>query len=165
VPTARSSALSFRQKREEREMTEERTLARPLRLPDATSFGELFEFLADWHSGSGASREARLSPPVSVTIDCWSAKAPRTVEIELGPLCVLQLISGRRSIAVRPLGATVEAVRPFLLGDQNEAITFRIIEHRETGRALVIAESSLILQNVWIAYIDPATIPGEESQQ
>lgn len=113
-------------------------------------------------SGRELARHERSGTP------CRECKGRGTLPIEVGPFCQVERQKqrdthnrGSYGLAVKPTKITLDAIAGWLVGDANEHWGFRIIDHGEI--ALVIAESSLIIGGPWIAYIDPATIPTEES--
>jgi hypothetical protein len=110
----------------------------------------VLEYLGDWDQKtmSAYAGEIPATRPEPVIVD----------GNELGPFCTIEFPGSRRSVAVRALPATVEAIRPRIV-TPDDHLSFRIVGHKGTGRALVVAEHGYIIGSHWLAYIDPATIP------
>lgn len=130
-------------------------LPRPLLLPDVRDFAELLECLAPWDYDTMNHRSGVPGPARPEPVGCEGN--------ELGPFCSVDLGAlGRssRHLAVRARPATVAALRGHLFS--GDVLSFRVIGHVSSGRALVLAQHQSILADHWLAYIDPATIPHSE---
>lgn len=128
-------------------------LDRPLLLPNIRSFGQLFDYKGVWDHAA--------EPDILV--------APRYIgRNELGPFCSVKLANpeGRhyhgRSLSVRARDIVIEAIEPRIV-TPDDHLSFEIIEHHKTGMALVICQHGYIIGSHWLAYIDPSTIPGQET--
>jgi len=116
-------------------------------LLDAESFSDVLEYIGEF-----VYDRDRNGPAVAHIGDN-----------EISGFCTVDLsqVGGphHRSIRVRPLAAVLDAVRGRIVTD-DDRLSFRIIAHGSTGRALVILEHGHIIGSHWLAYIDPATIPA-----
>ena len=129
------------------------TLPRPLLLPDARSFTDVLGYVREWDHAT-MSHNAGVVPRPDLR-----PEPAKIGDNEVGPFCSIRLVDSRRSIAVRATQAVLDAVAPRIVtGDDH--LSFQIIEHKGTGRALVILEHGYIIGSHWLAYIDPATIPA-----
>lgn len=128
-------------------------LARPLLLPDARTFAEVLTYEREWYHATMSHYAGVVARPELVP-------RPRMIgRNELGPFCTVKTTrDGRRSIAVTATDAVRDVIRPRIVTDDDH-LSFKVIEHAESGRALVIAEHGYIIGSHWLAYIDPATIP------
>jgi hypothetical protein len=129
------------------------TLYKPLLLPDARTFDDVLELLAPWDHATMSPRNGALPPE--------RPQPTRTVEGQsFGPFCSvdlsqLSMVAQHLAVACRPATVLALAGRTF-----TGSHSFRIIGHRSTRRALLLAEAEAILASYWLAYIDPATVPG-----
>lgn len=140
---------------------------RRILLPDVLSFGELFAEAQPWTYGPphafGPTRIHMRNEPV---LKLYAAVfgGPKIAEDyergnELGPYCHVEARGGRWALDVRPTDAVVEAVAERIM-TPDDRLSFRIIEHAESGWALVIAQQhGQILGDHWLAYVDPTGIP------
>ena len=144
-------------------------LHRPLLLPDARSFADVLEYCGEWggrmDGGYEGTRPEPRHIPEETPADAssWERSAWRNDgRNEIGPYCTVDLSQHGgphfRSIAVRATDATMTALEGRIV-TPDDTISFRVIAHEGTGRALVIAEHGYIIGSHYLAYIDPATIP------
>jgi predicted RNA methylase len=129
-------------------------LARPLLLPDARRFEELFDYHGEWQTPTDNGQVAACAR--TLPAPCGKANT-------LGPYCTIDLHEGglgpaHRAIIVRANDAVVNALaESIVVGD--DTLCFQIIAHSDTDRALVVVRHNRIIGSRWLAYIDPATIP------
>lgn len=139
------------------------TLARPLLLPDARAFSDVLEYLGEWsHDRDYVKPEPRYIPEVTPEADEWERSAWRDDgRNQIGPFCWIRRVKSirMRSIAVRATDAVIDAVEPRIV-TPDDHLSFEVIEHESTGRALVILKHGYIIGSHWLAYIDPETIPN-----
>lgn len=141
-------------------------LARELLLPDARSFLDVFELASVWKYGNEHAYAPVLLPagPVGDTLEAilglagLPPKDPASRN-EVGPYCSVQARTASWALDVVPRPAVLEAVAPRLV-TPDDRLSWEIIEHSATGRALVLLQHGRIIGSHWVAYIDPATIPG-----
>lgn len=124
---------------------------RPILLPNARDFSEVLSYVGEWvqsKPGQGC--------------DEANGKPRKIGENEIGPFATVDLsqVGGERhrSIAVRATDATIEAVAPRIV-TEDDHLSFQLIAHRDR-RVLVVLQHGYIIGSHWIAYIDPATIPA-----
>lgn len=143
---------------------------RKIKLPDVVSFDELFDVIAFWDHSLFNHENGVRSPgyPEGARVTLAQAmpdigKPARQVSVEVGPYCNIsrQPTKARYGLAVTPKQVVLDELRGWMMGDPNESWSFEVIDHGEV--ALVIANNSLAITGVWLAYIDPATIPAPES--
>lgn len=132
-------------------------LPKPLKMPFAMAWGDLFEDGAvPWDHATMSARNG--SRP-------RTAPDPQIVDgNEVGPFCWVKLDQiGRRgqSLAVRARREVLDAVRHRFVSN-DDRMSWQVIAHKHSGRALVILKFGQISGGVWVAYIDPATIPHQE---
>lgn len=133
-----------------------RTPSRPLALPDVRDFGELFSRWAPWPSGI---RVTSPIPPVRVPaadVDFRTGRE-RRAHMEIGPYLSVQ--PGFHSFAVAPTSRTVEAIQNRTLSIAYDTISFEVILW-DFYDALVVAAHNRIIGSVWLAVVDPLTVPG-----
>lgn len=151
------------------------TLPKPLHMPEARTFAEVLDYLGEWdhktmthYAGElpeGHRRpEPRYIPEVSPQATAWERRAWRhDGRNEIGPYCSVDLsqLDGprHRGIAVRATDATIAALTPAIV-TPDDHISFEVIGHKGTGRALVTAQHGYIIGSIWLAYIDPASVPA-----
>jgi hypothetical protein len=142
------------------------TLPRPLLLPDARSFADVLTYAGEWDhstmSASGKHYRPELVPAPRLLIP-GPIVAGRERANVIGPFCSVDLsqLGGmrHRSIAVTATDAAMEAVAPRIV-TPDDHLSFRVIGHAGTGRALIILQHGYIIGSHWLAYVDPATIPA-----
>lgn len=135
-------------------------LYRPLLLPDARTFADVLTYVREWDHATMTGAGGRVPEPDLVPL-------ARTIgRNALGPFCTIKTLAGgvgpamsRRSVAVVATDAVLKVIRPRIV-TPDDHLSFKVIEHQGTGRALVIAEHGYIIGSHWLAYIDPATIPA-----
>lgn len=118
--------------------------SRRILLPEVVSFADLFTEARPWHFDAPRATH----------------NASREVDgNEVGPYCSVDVDKRRWSLDVVASDAVIEAVRPRIV-TPDDRLSFKVIEHPASGYALVICEHGYIIGSHWLAYIDPATIPG-----
>lgn len=143
-------------------------LPKPLLLPDARSFADVLEYRGEWDAD--ARPEPRFIPETTPAATAWERSAWRIEpgRNEVGPYCTVDLsqLGGKqhRGIAVRATDAVIDAVAP-RIGTPDDHLSFSVIGHERSGRALVILQHGYIIGDHWVgdhwvAYIDPETIPA-----
>lgn len=133
-------------------------LSRKLLLPDARSFSDVLEYVREWDSSTMSHHNGVVPRPELVP------EPAKIGDNKVGPFCSVQIEGadgkrGRRSIAVQARQAVLDVVEPRIV-TPDDRLSFEIIEHKGTGRALVLLSHSYIIGSHWLAYIDPATIPA-----
>jgi len=85
-----------------------------------------------------------------------SVGQPPNAVMYIGPYCTLP---GHVGAAVEPTGACINAIVLNTIGVAGDSISFEVIiwDDRE---ALVVAKHGQIFSDIWVAIIDPATIPS-----
>lgn len=161
---------------------------RRILMPDARTFADVLEYLAEWdHASMSAtggtvpsSRPDAQHLPASGTgaeilrsiLDIGGFPVPGADETnEIGPFCTIRTAgptrhglagSGRRSVAVRATPAALAAVADQLV-TSDDRLSWEVIEHAGTGRALVILSHGQIIGSHYVAYIEASTIPAPAS--
>lgn len=145
----------------ERTMSEERRRAlvveadsrstRRVLLPHAGSFEEVLSFVCWWDHEVFNARHGMVP-------DARPKGRTGVFGVELGPFCSIQARGSRHAAAVLPTDVAVDALTPWVLGDENESWSFKAIEH-DNGAALIVGECNIILSDIWLAYVDAATVP------
>lgn len=158
-------------------------LPKPLLMPDARTFADVLDYLGEWnhetmshHAGELPLRNnrpaARYLPACGAAAEWVRGIAdvgglpadPPGARNEIGPYCSVDLsqLGGPRfrGIAVRATDAAMEAVSARGIVTPDDHLSFQVIGHQGTGRALVILSHGYISGSMWLAYIDPATIPA-----
>jgi hypothetical protein len=141
---------------------------KPLYMPEAKTFADVLEYHGEWNhswprhpetNATIAPVEPRYIPETTPAGTAWERSAWRSDgRNEIGPFATVQPRGEkRRSIAVRATDATIAAMTPVIV-TPDDHLSFEIIEHAD-GRALVLASHGYIIGSIWLAYIDPATIP------
>jgi hypothetical protein len=140
----------------------------PILLPDVHTFGELLTYCGEWDNVDRGFPEPHRPPPryipeTTPAASDWERAAWRgDGRNEIGPYCTIDLsqLGGprHRGIAVRATDAVMEAVAPRIV-TPDDHLSFRIIGHAHTGRALVILQHGYIIGSHWLAHIDPDTLP------
>lgn len=82
---------------------------------------------------------------------------PKMAWMNVGPH--LSVRPGYASFAVRPSNETMEAIRTGTLAVPYDTISFQVIV-RAPDEALVTANHSRILGNLWLGLVEPVTVPG-----
>jgi hypothetical protein len=154
----------------------------PILLPDVHTFGELLTYCGEWDHETMSHRGGVLPPdsprpaPRYIAADGDGARwlrgiadvaglpaDPPGARNEIGPFCTVDLsqLGGprHRGIAVRATDAVLEAVAPRIV-TPDDHLSFSIIGHAHTGRALVVLQHGYISGSHWLAEIDPASIPA-----
>jgi hypothetical protein len=151
-----------------------------LLLPDAQRFTDVLEYLGEWdhaylshHAGELPpmgreirDRGTRYIPETTPTATSWERAAwtrHQDGRNRVGPFCTVDLTQiggpGHRSIAVRATDAVIAELAPRIVTPDDD-LSFRIIAHAGTRRALVVASHGYIIGSHWVAYIDPESIPA-----
>lgn len=145
-------------------------MSSPILLPDVSTFSDLLEYVAEWDHETMSHRNGVLpanSPRPRPRYIGTHRVSEHTGEVsganEIGPFCTVDLSQldgpASRSMAVRATDLVLDVVRPRIV-TPDDHLSFRIIGHEHTGRALVILEHGYISGSHWLAYIDPATLPA-----
>ena len=131
-------------------------LHKPLLMPDARDFADVLTFVRTWDHRTMTHTSGVIPSPELV---------PDPVIIdgnEIGPFCSVTGPGGKRwSLAVTPTPATVEAIAGQLVTD-DDRLSFQVIYHPNRDRCLIILEHGQIIGSRYLAYVDPATVPGFE---
>lgn len=132
-------------------------LPRRLLMPDARSFADVLEYVREWDYATMSHKPGKVPRPDLLP-------APRLIGRNVvGPFCSINLSQlggpAHRSIAVRATDAVLDVVAPRIV-TPDDHLSFKVIGHKGTGRALVILEHGYIIGGHWLAYIDPATVPA-----
>jgi predicted RNA methylase len=119
-------------------------------------FAEVVEYLGEWDTVDGTSaRYTDVGAKRSLTGRMLAGN-------EIGPYCTIDLsqLGGpqHRAVAAAPTDATLDALRPRLVTD-DDRLSFKAIGHEQTGRVLVIASHGSILGDHWLAYVEADTLP------
>ena len=132
-------------------------LARPLLMPDARSFADVLTLRGEWSHARG------YVPP------CEPVRLPAggADRNEIGPFGVIETLDGtgprRRAVALEPTAAALDAIAARGLVTPDDHLSWAIIIHParddRPSRALVILEHGAIIGSLWLAYVDPETIP------
>lgn len=124
----------------------DQVIARIVLLPDAHSFADVLEYLGD-------RKDEREDAAVVAELDGNRITSYCSVD--------LSQVGGPRyrSINVKPTEAVLDVVRPRIV-TPDDTLSFQIIAHEQSGKALVIMQHGYIIGGHWLAYIDPATIPA-----
>lgn len=145
-------------------------LARPLLMPDARRFDEVLTLAGEWSHARG------YVPPCEPVRLPAGGKGGEIIAAligppdpddrnEIGPFGVIEYPHGsrRRPIAARPTAATLEAIAARGLVTPDDHLSWRVIVHParddRPSRALMILEHGAINGSLWLAYVDPETIP------
>lgn len=146
-------------------------LHRPLLLPDVRDFAEVCEYVREWdheHMTTSSNTELvvhpRYVPEETPAANEWESRTWHTAHgwIAVGPFCSVDLsqLGGlRRSIAVRATDAVLEAVGS-RIATPTRSLSFKVIGHAGTKRALVILDHGYIIGSHYLAYVDPTTLPA-----
>lgn len=139
-------------------------LPRALLLPAARTFSDVLEYVRPWdfatmnHTGGKVPRPDLRPDPVIIGGNEFGAGN------EVGPFCSVDLSAlgmSSRHLAVIARPAVIDVITPRLV-TSDDHLSFKIIGHVKSGRALVILDHGYIIGSHWLAYIDPATIPYAE---
>lgn len=133
-----------------------RRLSRPLALPHVRDFAELFDRWLPWPAGI---RVTSPIPAVRVPAIEYSSRTgrERRAYMEIGPF--LSITPGHHSFAVRPSARTIEAIQGRTLAIAYDTVSFEVILW-DLYDALVVASHGRIIGSVWLAVVDPLTVPG-----
>ena len=130
-----------------------RRRAKPIALPGVRRFDQLFTSWRPWTYGPGQSPRSIQIP----AIDHDKRGRPLRRHMEIGPY--LTVSPGHHSFAVIPSELTVEAIRTGTISIAYDTISFEVIVWDPT-EALVVGKHNQIIGSVWLAVIDPLTVPG-----
>lgn len=142
----------------------------PLLMPDADSFADVLEYLGEWQNPPKhePDPEPRYIPAETPEATAWERQAwtrHPDGRNRIGPYCTVDLAqlggAAHRSMAVRATDAVLEAVAGRIVTPDDD-LSFSIVAHETTGRALVVLSHGYIIGSHWLAYINPATIPPAE---
>lgn len=163
------------------------TLHKPLLMPDARTFADVAEYVAEWDHvtmnhrngvlpADGCRPEPRylsrddMSPAGATMValsDLCGFKRDPLARNELGPFGTIdttQIGGTRRSVAIRLTDAALEAVAPNIVTDDDH-LSLEVIVHgnRSDGlppRALMVLKHGHIIGSHYLAYVDPASLPA-----
>ena len=127
--------------------------ARPIALPDVRRFDQLFVSWRPWVSNL---RERPRGIPIPAVDHDKRGRALRRF-MEIGPY--LTVSPGHHSFHVVPSERTVDAIRVNTISIAYDTISFEVIVWDPT-EALVVAKHGQIIGSVWLAVVDPLTVPG-----
>ena len=133
-----------------------RRLSRPLALPSVRRFDQLFTSWRPWVSNLSARAERPRGIPIPA-VDHDKRGRPLRRFMEIGPY--LTISPGHHSFAVTASELTVEAIRRGTISIAYDTISFEVIVWDPT-EALVVAKHGQIIGSVWLAVVDPLTVPG-----
>jgi hypothetical protein len=132
-------------------------LPKRLLLPDVRTFGELFTYVREWDHAtmtSGPRQADATLIPRSVRVDL----------MDIGPFLSGTIGGVRRAMAIVATTATVNALAtpsPLFATLVHEGVmSFELFEHKANGRVLVTAQINTLSSSLYVAYIDPASIPA-----
>lgn len=131
-------------------------LPKPLALPDVRDFRDLYEIVRPWdfetmNHRNGVRPHPELVPdPVKIGIG----------RAEISPFCSVDIDAQHGHLAVVAKEIVVEAVKGRVFDDT--VLSTKVILHPRNNRALVVLDHQNILANIWLAYIDPTTVPTTE---
>lgn len=126
---------------------------RAILLPDVRDFGDLLEYVAEWDHETMSGYAGK--PPMIAGKDLGERAIGENV---ISPFTTINTpLSKHRAIAARATDVALAAVAPRIV-TPDDRLSWRVIEHVGTGRALVILEHGYIIGSHWVAYIDAATI-------
>ena len=133
-----------------------RSLGRPILLPDAHRFDELF---AEWHPWELPWSDERRRPASYRTEWLEEGRRGRRERawMTFGPY--LSISPGHRALWVKPTVRAYEAVLDATIRVAYDTISYEIIVWNP-AEALVVAKHNMIIGSRWLAIIDPLTIPG-----
>ncbi len=165
-------------------------LARPLLMPDATSFADVLEYISEWDHEtmthrSGVAPAGRPMPRYIVADNDGARLVDDLTKLaglapaahgrggtanEIGPFATIERPASsatydnpaRRAIAIRATDETC-AVLADRLVTPDDHLSFSVIVHERDdrpARALILASHGYIIGSHWLAYVDPATIPA-----
>ena len=147
-------------------------LARPLLMPDARSFADVLTLRGEWSHARG------YVPPCEPVRMPAGGKGGEIIAAligppdprdrnEIGPFGVIETLDctgpRRRAVALEPTPAALEAIAARGLVTSDDRLSWQIIIHParddRPSRALVILSHGAIIGSLYVAYVDPATIP------
>lgn len=129
-------------------------LPKPLLLPDARRFEDVLEYIGEWDTAWTMTLEAQRRAPEPTVLN----------GNHLGPYCQTQGFPWRhRSLAVRPTEATVAVLGDRIVTDDDH-MHFGLVLHTDRDRVLVTLSYGAIIGSIWLAYVDPSTIPPLPSE-
>jgi hypothetical protein len=149
-------------------------LAHPLALPDARDFSEVLTYAGEWDHAFMTSSGSSYRPDLVPAPRYWPAlpdpphrlgtKSGKTRQRnEIGPFCSVEMTQlggpAHRSIAVTITDDALSAVSGSIVTDDDH-MSFKVIGHADTGRALIILSHGHIIGSHYLAYVDPATTPA-----
>lgn len=122
-------------------------LARPLLLPDVRRLNEVFTIVRAWDSNTMSHRNGVVPQP---------ELRPAPVMIgrnEVGPYCSLRVGEHRhKGLAVTATQAVIDVVSPRIVTDDDH-LSFKVIEHKDRERCLVILDHNHIIGSHYLAYV------------
>lgn len=126
--------------------------SRPIAFPDVRDFAQLFTLTTkDAEGDIWRGEDYNVKTGKRFQTSC-----------RIGPFCGISGKGGYRHLYVKASDAVLEYIKAnTIFCGSRDAITFKIVV-RDDGEALVCADHNLILGSVWLALIDPSTIPEEE---
>lgn len=131
-----------------------RQLARSLGLPDVRSFDALFDRWIEWNDLLAPAPIAGVEVPAT---DYTRSGRPIRTVMTIGPF--LSVKPGRSVFAIEPSRLTLEAITSGTVSIPYDTISFATIVWDPTA-ALVVATHAKIIGSVWLAVVEPATVPG-----
>jgi hypothetical protein len=136
-----------------------RKTPRPLAIPTAKTFGDLFSTFTTTKDGAAA-------PFMFHELDyldfARAGKTPRQATMQIDPYCSVDTRTARGSLYVGAREAVCKDVRANTIFVADDRMSWAIIVWNER-EALVLCKHGKILGDVWVAIIDPKTIPALES--
>jgi predicted RNA methylase len=133
------------------ESDEHPDMRRPLLLQTG-DFAEVLEYLSEWNIVDGPTRRVARH----------TSAGPMIAGNAIGPYCLINLSRAdgpeHRAIAVRPTAATLDALRPRIVTD-DDRLNFDVIALEDDGRAVIIASHDRIIGKHWLADVSLATLP------
>jgi hypothetical protein len=130
--------------------------------PDAKTWLDLFEATKEYpalKAGQLASPERFVSGLDYMPAIFRKNMKPRTVRVPVGPYLAFRGKDGHGSAHVTPTPRLLEIIRPNIIMDERERITFEAIE-RDDATILIVAQHALILSGLWLCILpDRSSIP------
>jgi len=119
--------------------------------PSANTFQDLFETAKVWE---GTRRGGEPTKPHT-----WTYAGE---DMLIGPYCSIR--ESYDSLAVRARDKVIDTIKRHTIHVDNDSMSFEII-HWDEDRALVLCSHSVIIGSVWLAIIDPSTVPVFEETE
>jgi hypothetical protein len=128
-------------------------LYKRLLMPEARSFADVLTFVRPWDFATMSHKNGY--PQADTPRDTPIPGTSRLVS----HFCAVRNLEGRQHMQVDPTSELMALLETddFAFFDR---VSFEAICHESNDRVLIVASASGIIASRWLAYVDPATVPG-----